>query len=150
MRCWASAFAPAAVLGGCGTASTSPPSATTARIIVTTTGTTPGAIIVVPAGGPSAIELEPPQAVKRAGGSRLAEFNRGRSVMAQSGCLACHKVGDNGNAGPGPNPTYVGARLSAPLIERALVHATESMPSFNRLPKAKLHALVVFLSLLRK
>ena len=25
-------------------------------------------------------------------------------MVAQSGCLACHKIGENGNDGPGPAP----------------------------------------------
>ena len=35
---------------------------------------------------------------------KVAAAIRGRqaSVVAQSGCLACHKIGDNGNDGPGP------------------------------------------------
>ena len=27
----------------------------------------------------------------------------GKLVVAQSGCLACHKIGENGNDGPGPD-----------------------------------------------
>jgi menaquinol-cytochrome c reductase cytochrome b/c subunit len=145
-RSWALALGLAVVLGGCGKASTSRPSATTPRIIETPEGAT----IAVPAAGKLVeIEQEPPLAVKRAGGSRLAEFNLGRSVTAQSGCLACHKIGERGNAGPGSDLTQVGGRLPAQAIERAILHATEPMPSFTRLPKAKLHALVVFLSLLQ-
>ena len=30
------------------------------------------------------------------------QFEAGKQVAAQSGCLACHKFGDNGNNGPGP------------------------------------------------
>jgi menaquinol-cytochrome c reductase cytochrome b/c subunit len=78
----------------------------------------------------------------------LEEFNLGRSVMAQSGCLACHKIGPNGNAGPGQDLTRVGARLSAARIESAILDPTKPMPSFRHLPRAKLHALVVFLSVL--
>ena len=44
------------------------------------------------------------RAVAQAGGAVLAEYEEGRKVVAQSGCLACHKIGDNGNAGPGPEP----------------------------------------------
>jgi menaquinol-cytochrome c reductase cytochrome b/c subunit len=79
----------------------------------------------------------------------LAEFELGRAVMATSGCLACHRIGGVGNAGPGQDLTHVGGRLSAAGIERAILYPTEPMPSFGRLPRAKLDALVVFLSLLR-
>lgn len=80
----------------------------------------------------------------------MAQFELGRSVTAESGCLACHRIGVNGNSGPGQDLTRVGARLSATQIERAIVHAREPMPSLAGLPKPKLRALVVFLSLLRK
>jgi len=94
------------------------------------------------------IAAEPPPAVKRAGGSRLAEFEHGRAVAAQSGCLACHRIGADGNNGPGKALTYVGSRLSPPQIDHALTHSSEPMPSFSRLPRAKKAALVEFLSLL--
>ena len=38
----------------------------------------------------------------RAEGPKAAEYNAGKQVVAQSGCLACHKIGENGNDGPGP------------------------------------------------
>jgi hypothetical protein len=99
--------------------------------------------------GPTAMSVEPPRAVARTGGEALAQFYRGRAVTAQSGCLACPLIGVDGNAGPGPDLTRVGTKLSPQAIERALVTPTESMPSFRHLPKAKLKALVTFLSLLR-
>ena len=30
-----------------------------------------------------------------------AQYEAGKQVAAQSGCLACHKFGENGNDGPG-------------------------------------------------
>ena len=52
------------------------------------------------AGSPTAIEMATPAAVVQAGGQTLAEYEAGKKVVAQSGCLACHKIGDNGNDGP--------------------------------------------------
>jgi hypothetical protein len=101
-------------------------------------------------GGPTTIPVEPPSAVVRADGRQLAGFYFGRAVTAQSGCLACHRIGGTGNKGPGADLTHVGARLPAPAIERAIVHATAPMPSFRYLPEAKLRAVVTFLSLLRE
>ena len=63
------------------------------------------------AGSPTAIEMATPAAVVQAGGKTLAEYEAGKEVVAQSGCLACHKIGDNGNDGPGPNLTHIGSRL---------------------------------------
>lgn len=100
--------------------------------------------------GELAIIAEPPPTVAHAGGAKLSQFHLGRSVTAQSGCLACHRIGEAGNAGPGPDLTHVGSRLSPTDIERAITDPTAPMPSFRNLPKAKLEALVTFLSLLRE
>jgi hypothetical protein len=96
--------------------------------------------------GVTAIPVEPPPT---ASGEGAAQFNLGRTVAAESGCLACHRIGEAGNAGPGPDLTHVGSTRSATAIERAIINPTAPMPSFRHLPKAKLKALVTFLSLLR-
>jgi ubiquinol-cytochrome c reductase cytochrome b subunit/menaquinol-cytochrome c reductase cytochrome b/c subunit len=101
-------------------------------------------------GGPTAIEVQAPPAVRAAGGRRLAEFRLGRAIAAQSGCLACHKIGGNGNRGPGPNLTRIGEKLSPARIEHALRRPIAPMPSFRNLPPAKFKAVVTFLSLLRR
>jgi menaquinol-cytochrome c reductase cytochrome b/c subunit len=101
------------------------------------------------AGSPTAIELPTPPAVVAAGGQVLAEYNAGKQVVAQSGCLACHKIGDNGNAGPGPDLTHIGSRLFRQGIARTLVNPTAPMPSFRNLPPQKFKAVVNFLSQLK-
>jgi ubiquinol-cytochrome c reductase cytochrome b subunit/menaquinol-cytochrome c reductase cytochrome b/c subunit len=101
------------------------------------------------AGSPTAIELATPAAVKNAGGQTLATFEEGKLVVAQSGCLACHKIGDNGNDGPGPKLTNVGARIPRQGIARTLVNPTAPMPSFRNLPPKKFNAVVEFLSQLK-
>lgn len=100
-------------------------------------------------GGPVELHIEPPAAVIRAGGGQLAQFKLGRTVATQSGCLACHRIGEGGNRGPGPELTHVAERLPPQAIARSLEVPVESMPSFEHLPRAKFRALVVFLSLLR-
>ena len=84
-----------------------------------------------------------------AGAGAVDSFEAGSAVLASSGCLACHRLGENGNNGPGPELTHVGSRLTALAIARALVDPRAPMPSFSRLPAAKSHALVYFLSQLR-
>jgi cbb3-type cytochrome oxidase cytochrome c subunit len=59
------------------------------------------------------------------------------------------RLGDVGNAGPGPNLTHVGSRLSTTQLEHAIIDPRGAMPSFSRLPAAKFKAVVEFLSLLR-
>ena len=44
-------------------------------------------------------------------GAALTQCEQGKLVAAQSGCLACHKIGENGNDGPGPQLTDVGDAL---------------------------------------
>jgi quinol---cytochrome c reductase cytochrome c subunit, bacillus type len=88
--------------------------------------------------------------VTRAGAKQLAEFELGRTVIQQSGCLACHRLGVNGNLGVGADLTHIGSTLSSQEIEHAILHATPPMPSFDDLPPAKLAALVDFLSQLRR
>jgi menaquinol-cytochrome c reductase cytochrome b/c subunit len=75
-----------------------------------------------------------------------AKYEPGKLVAAQSGCLACHKIGENGNDGPGPNLTEIGARLPAAAIRRTLENPTAPMPSYAGLPEEKKAALVAFLS----
>ncbi len=63
------------------------------------------------AGSPTSIEMEPPAAVVAQGGEAVERFEAGKQVVAQSGCLACHKIGENGNDGPGPPLGDIGAHL---------------------------------------
>jgi len=70
----------------------------------------------------------------------------GRLALEQSGCLGCHRIGDAGNLGPGPNLSNIGARLPPGAIARALVDPTAPMPSFRNLPPGKFQALVDYLS----
>jgi len=69
--------------------------------------------------------------------------------VAQSGCLACHKLGDNGNAGPGPDLTHIASRIPRQAIARTLVNPTAPMPSFANLPPKKFTAIVNFLAQLK-
>lgn len=112
-----------------------------------------GARIMVFIPAPPTLSAPPmlaiPVAVRRTGGKELSEFKAGRTVYAQTGCAACHRIGDQGNMRPGPNLTHVGSMLSTRRIERALLDASEPMPSFKNLPARKLKAIVEFLSLLR-
>lgn len=134
----------AVALSGCGAASKS-----TANHRADLKERVSGPVEIV-VGRPTELTIEAPPAAARAGGERLAEFKIGRTVAAQSGCLACHRIGYAGNRGPGPDLTHVGSLLTGVGITRAILHPTAPMPSFSHIPAAKLHALVIFLSLLRR
>ena len=87
------------------------------------------------AGPPSKVEIDPPTNIVAQGPAAIEEFEKGGQVVAQSGCLACHKIGENGNDGPGPELTEIGGRLPMQAIERTLVNPTAPMPSFEALSK---------------
>jgi hypothetical protein len=94
--------------------------------------------------------------LRRAGS---ATPNGTRRSATTSGCracsrnhdqaLACHKISESGNSGPGPNLTKVGDRLAKPAIARALANPTAPMPSFRHLPRQKFRAIVTFLAELK-
>src|SRR3954452_21435731 len=90
------------------------------------------------AGSPNEIDMKVP-----------ANLEAGKLVVAQSGCLACHKIGENGNDGPGPQLTEIGDKLLPGAIRRTLENPTAPMPSFAGLPQEKKTALVNFLASLR-
>jgi ubiquinol-cytochrome c reductase cytochrome b subunit/menaquinol-cytochrome c reductase cytochrome b/c subunit len=97
------------------------------------------------AGPPGTIDMPTPTAVLALGPTTVAQFNFGKSVAAQSGCQACHKIGEDGNSGPGPPLTHIGSRIYRDAIARTLVNPTAPMPSFKYLSNDKFNALVTFL-----
>jgi ubiquinol-cytochrome c reductase cytochrome b subunit/menaquinol-cytochrome c reductase cytochrome b/c subunit len=98
------------------------------------------------AGTPTALNLATPTAVTQQGSAAVATFNEGRLAVAATGCEACHKIGDNGNSGPGPELTQIASRIPRQAIARTLVDPTLPMPSFKNLPAKKFTAIVDFLS----
>jgi len=77
------------------------------------------------AGAPTEIELE-----------TKPQFEQGQHVTASSGCLGCHKIGENGNT-IGPNLTNIGDRLGKDAIARTLINPTAPMPSYAQLQRQK-------------
>ena len=76
------------------------------------------------------------------------EYEAGKLVAAQSGCLACHQFGENGNNGPGPKLTEIGARLNPAAIARSLEIGPGIMPSYAAMAEdepEKFRDLVAFL-----
>jgi menaquinol-cytochrome c reductase cytochrome b/c subunit len=78
-----------------------------------------------------------------------ASLEQGETVVNQSGCGACHKFGEAGNAGPGPELTRIGERLGPDGIARTLRNPAGVMPSYRALPPEKFNALVDYLAALR-
>jgi hypothetical protein len=69
----------------------------------------------------------------------------GPQIVQQSGCLACHRIGSQGNDGPGPNLTAVGRALTPQAIARVLRHPRAPMPP-SRLGRRDFQALVGYLT----
>ena len=90
------------------------------------------------AGSPTEIEL-----------AVAPQYEEGKQVAAQSGCLACHLFQENGNDGPGPELTEIGAKLPRAAIARSLEVGPGIMPSYQGLKEEnpeKFNAMVDFLA----
>jgi menaquinol-cytochrome c reductase cytochrome b/c subunit len=97
-------------------------------------------------GSPNSVDLPPPSSLTA---SEAATYRAGEMVVGQSGCLACHVIGDNGNSGPGPDLTHIGRILRPQAIASTLRNPTAPMPSFAGLAKQspqKFNSLVNFLA----
>jgi ubiquinol-cytochrome c reductase cytochrome b subunit/menaquinol-cytochrome c reductase cytochrome b/c subunit len=98
------------------------------------------------AGSPNEVDMKAPATLSA---SEKATFEAGKLVVGQSGCLACHQIGDNGNNGPGPPLTHIGSKLRPGAIASTLRNPTAPMPSFKGLAQQspqKFANLVGFLS----
>jgi menaquinol-cytochrome c reductase cytochrome b/c subunit len=73
------------------------------------------------AGAPTQIDL-----------ATAPQYEEGKEITASSGCLGCHKIGENGNT-LGPALTDIGQRLGPQAISRTLVNPTSPMPSYRSL-----------------
>jgi menaquinol-cytochrome c reductase cytochrome b/c subunit len=90
------------------------------------------------AGPPTEIEMEvPPQ------------YEAGKEVVAQTACLACHKIGESGNGTLAPDLTHIGSRIPRSAILRSLKAGPGIMPSFNDLGNKKLNEVADFLAYLK-
>jgi menaquinol-cytochrome c reductase cytochrome b/c subunit len=121
MRRWVIGGLSALALAGCG--SGSPPARTAP-------------------GDPSTINIAPPAALDTTG---RADFLAGRTVAAESGCMACHTIGVQGNPGPGADLTHVGSRLTTAQLLKAMRSPPAPMPSYALLAPSLLTNLVTFL-----
>ncbi|MBV9417656.1 MAG: c-type cytochrome [Solirubrobacterales bacterium] len=94
-------------------------------------------------GSPNSVDLKPPNTLSAA---QQQQWMAGAQVVGESGCLACHVIGENGNNGPGPVLTHIANTVPAQQIASTLRNPTPPMPSFKDLPADKFNDLVFFLS----
>jgi menaquinol-cytochrome c reductase cytochrome b/c subunit len=64
------------------------------------------------------------------------QYEEGKEITASAGCLACHKIGENGGT-LGPDLTDIGDVLGQQAIARTLVNPTPPMPSFRSFREEK-------------
>jgi menaquinol-cytochrome c reductase cytochrome b/c subunit len=77
------------------------------------------------------------------------QYEPGKEVVAQSACLACHKIGDSGNGTLAPDLTHIGSRIPRSAILRSLRAGPSIMPSFQSLGQKKLNEVADFLAYLK-
>jgi menaquinol-cytochrome c reductase cytochrome b/c subunit len=90
------------------------------------------------AGPPTEVNMEVPK-----------QYEAGKLVVAQSACLACHKIGDSGNGTLAPDLTHIGSRIPRNAILRSLKAGPSIMPSFKSLGEQKLNQVADFLAYLK-
>jgi mono/diheme cytochrome c family protein len=88
-------------------------------------------------------------AIQAAGGATMVKWDTGRKLVAQNSCGGCHKIGENGNDGPGPPLTEIGDRLKEGAIRETLINPTRPMPSFANLGAANIDKMAFFLASLK-
>ena len=88
------------------------------------------------AGSPTEIELE-----------TSPQYERGKALVAESGCLACHAIGENGaHGGLGPDLTDIGAVVPREAIKQSVAVGPGIMPSFQGLGEENLNAVADYLA----
>jgi ubiquinol-cytochrome c reductase cytochrome b subunit/menaquinol-cytochrome c reductase cytochrome b/c subunit len=97
-------------------------------------------------GSPNSVDLKPPKTLSA---QQQKDWEAGAQVVGESGCLACHVLGENGNNGPGPVLTHIANTVPMAQIASTLRNPTPPMPSFKNLPPQKFNQLVYFLSTLQ-
>lgn len=73
----------------------------------------------------------------------------GQRVITDNNCLACHRLGGEGNPSPGKDLTHIGSKLTAAKVRQALVAPPQGMPAYSQLPARDREAVVTYLSGLR-
>lgn len=88
------------------------------------------------AGSPSEIELE-----------TKPRYEQGKQIVAQSGCLACHAIGENGShGGLGPDLTEIGSMIPRLAIKRSVAVGPGIMPAYDGLGEQKLNQVADYLA----
>lgn len=88
------------------------------------------------AGSPTEIEKPAP-----------TKYEQGKLITAESGCLACHSIGENGaHGGLGPDLTHIGSQIPRSAIKRSVAVGPGIMPSFEGLGEENLDKVADYLA----
>ncbi|MBN8866131.1 MAG: c-type cytochrome [Solirubrobacterales bacterium] len=75
------------------------------------------------------------------------QYEKGKQIVAQSGCLACHAIGENGaHGGLGPDLTEIGSKIPREAIKQSVTIGPGIMPSFKGLGNEDLNAVADYLA----
>ena len=75
------------------------------------------------------------------------QFEQGKQIVAQSGCLACHAIGENGaHGGLGPDLSEIGAMIPRTAIKRSVAVGPGIMPGYEDLGEENLDAVADYLA----
>ncbi|MCB0858933.1 MAG: cytochrome c, partial [Solirubrobacterales bacterium] len=78
------------------------------------------------------------------------QYERGQLIVAESGCLACHAIGDAGvHGGLGPDLSDIGANVPREAIKQSVAIGPGIMPSFQGLGEENLNAVADYLASLQ-
>jgi quinol-cytochrome oxidoreductase complex cytochrome b subunit len=75
------------------------------------------------------------------------QYEVGKQIVAQSGCLACHAIGENGaHGGLGPDLTEIGTLVPRAALKRSVAIGPGIMPSYADLGEKDLNAVADYLA----
>jgi quinol-cytochrome oxidoreductase complex cytochrome b subunit len=75
------------------------------------------------------------------------QFEKGKQIVAQSGCLACHAIGENGaHGGLGPDLSEIGTMIPRTAIKRSVAIGPGIMPGYADLGEKDLNAVADYLA----
>ncbi len=78
------------------------------------------------------------------------QYEQGKLIVAESGCLACHAIGDAGvHGGLGPDLSDIGANVPREAIKQSVAIGPGIMPSFQGLGEENLNAVADYLASLQ-
>ncbi len=80
--------------------------------------------------------------------SATAQVAEGRRLTIAAGCSSCHRIGETGYDGPGPDLSRIGRALPAAGIRRAMTEPVAPLTSYAAQGDDRLDAIAAYLAAL--